>query len=49
MAEKDIKRYEEEMELYNAGKFVPKCKHHSEIHDAETGDNIKIEPLEETM
>merc|ERR1712136_306094 len=49
MAEKDIKRYEEEMELYNAGKFVPKSKHDSETHDAETGDNIKIEPLEETM
>jgi len=38
MAEKDAKRYKEEMQLYNAGKFVPKNKNDSEEHDTETGD-----------
>jgi len=47
MAEKDVKRYEDEMELYNAGKFVPKIKNDSKAHDTETGvKEIKNEPLE---
>jgi len=36
-AEKDAKRYKEEMKLYNAGKFVPK-NNDSEAHNTETGE-----------